>query len=249
MIRNVADSLTDQDPETGEIVPWLATDWESAATPLTYTFNLRDDVTFSDGTPFNAGRRRARAASGKVTLAAAAALRRVYICGLQGDKVRRQRHGRGPLHAPRTRPSCRQRRPRTSAILAASRTTTTPEERCLGESSARRVHARQLHAPPSRPCSQARRLQLGDRAERPPGRGLPRRGPHQLRGRGQRPGRQPGQRSDRHRVAAQPVHSRADQQTITSGGGNDREPVAAGTVVPPIYPNVAKGTPGREGGA
>jgi len=42
VIRNYADSLTDQDPETGEIVPWLATDWEINPDGLTYTFNLRD---------------------------------------------------------------------------------------------------------------------------------------------------------------------------------------------------------------
>lgn len=52
--RQVADSLTDQDPETGEIVPWLATDWEVNDDATEYTFTLRDDVTFSDGTPFDA---------------------------------------------------------------------------------------------------------------------------------------------------------------------------------------------------
>lgn len=37
-----------------DIIPLLATDWEISDDGLTYTFNLRDDVTFSDGTPFNA---------------------------------------------------------------------------------------------------------------------------------------------------------------------------------------------------
>ena len=54
VIRNVADSLTDQDPETGEIKPWLATTWEISKDGLTYTFHLRDGVTFSDGTPLDA---------------------------------------------------------------------------------------------------------------------------------------------------------------------------------------------------
>lgn len=52
--RNIADTLTDQDPETGEILPWLATDWEISDDVTEFTFTLRDDVTFSDGTPLTA---------------------------------------------------------------------------------------------------------------------------------------------------------------------------------------------------
>ncbi len=36
------------------IQPELATSWEVSEDGLTWTFNLRDDVTFHDGTPFNA---------------------------------------------------------------------------------------------------------------------------------------------------------------------------------------------------
>ncbi|MCK9931031.1 ABC transporter substrate-binding protein [Frankia sp. Mgl5] len=54
VIRNVADSLTDQDPKTGEIKPWLAEKWEISADGKEYTFHLRDGVTFSDGTPLDA---------------------------------------------------------------------------------------------------------------------------------------------------------------------------------------------------
>lgn len=52
--RNIADTLTDQDPETGEILPWLAEDWEINEDATEFTFFLRDDVTFSDGTPLDA---------------------------------------------------------------------------------------------------------------------------------------------------------------------------------------------------
>lgn len=52
--RNLVDSLTDQDPETGELKPWLATAWTANADATQYTFTLRDDVTFSDGTPLTA---------------------------------------------------------------------------------------------------------------------------------------------------------------------------------------------------
>ena len=51
---NIAERLVDQDPETGEIVPWLATEWTVSDDGLDYTFQLREDVTFSDGEEFNA---------------------------------------------------------------------------------------------------------------------------------------------------------------------------------------------------
>jgi peptide/nickel transport system substrate-binding protein len=54
LLRNVAESLTDQDPQTGTIIPWLAKSWAISDDALTYTFNLRDDVTFSNGERFDA---------------------------------------------------------------------------------------------------------------------------------------------------------------------------------------------------
>ncbi|MET0933698.1 MAG: ABC transporter substrate-binding protein [Mycetocola sp.] len=47
------DSLVSQD-ENGDIHPWLAESWESSEDGLTWTFKLRDDVVFTDGTPFDA---------------------------------------------------------------------------------------------------------------------------------------------------------------------------------------------------
>ena len=40
--------------EDGTLTPWLAKSWDISADGLTYTFHLRDDVTFSDGERFNA---------------------------------------------------------------------------------------------------------------------------------------------------------------------------------------------------
>ncbi len=54
LLRNVAESLTDQDPDTGKIIPWLAKRWEVSDDALTYTFHLREDVTFSNGERFDA---------------------------------------------------------------------------------------------------------------------------------------------------------------------------------------------------
>ncbi|MEV7084554.1 ABC transporter substrate-binding protein [Streptomyces sp. NPDC093085] len=50
---NVTDRLTWQDPDTGKITPWLATSWEQNKDLTEFTFHLRKDVTFSDGTPFD----------------------------------------------------------------------------------------------------------------------------------------------------------------------------------------------------
>jgi peptide/nickel transport system substrate-binding protein len=53
-LRQIVDSLTDQDPKTGKIVPWLATSWEVSPDAATFTFHLRSGATFSDGTPVDA---------------------------------------------------------------------------------------------------------------------------------------------------------------------------------------------------
>jgi peptide/nickel transport system substrate-binding protein len=40
--------------ESGEIIPWLASDWTSSADGLSWEFTLQDDVLFSDGSPLTA---------------------------------------------------------------------------------------------------------------------------------------------------------------------------------------------------
>ncbi|WP_116953084.1 ABC transporter substrate-binding protein [Jiangella endophytica] len=52
--RQVVDSLVAQDPADGSLVPWLAESWQVSPDATTFTFHLRDDVTFSDGTPLTA---------------------------------------------------------------------------------------------------------------------------------------------------------------------------------------------------
>lgn len=54
LMVNIFDTLIALDHETGELVPGLATSWEVSDDATAYTFHLRDDVTFHDGTPFNA---------------------------------------------------------------------------------------------------------------------------------------------------------------------------------------------------
>ncbi|GAB3409555.1 TIGR04028 family ABC transporter substrate-binding protein [Schumannella luteola] len=48
--RQLFDSLLYQSPKDGSLKPWLASSWEANDDATRYTFHLRDDVTFSDGT-------------------------------------------------------------------------------------------------------------------------------------------------------------------------------------------------------
>jgi len=52
--RQLVDSLLYQNPETNALEPWLATAYTANSDATVFTFDLRDDVTFSDGTPFTA---------------------------------------------------------------------------------------------------------------------------------------------------------------------------------------------------
>ncbi len=52
--RQMEEGLLDFKPGTLEVVPKLATKWEANDDATEWTFTLRDDVTFTDGTPFNA---------------------------------------------------------------------------------------------------------------------------------------------------------------------------------------------------
>lgn len=54
VLMNVQDPLINFDPETGELVPGLAESWDVSSDGLEYTFELRQDVEFTDGTPFDA---------------------------------------------------------------------------------------------------------------------------------------------------------------------------------------------------
>jgi len=53
-LSSVYDTLVFQNPENGEFVAGLAERWTISDDGFTYTFSLRDDVTFHDGTAFDA---------------------------------------------------------------------------------------------------------------------------------------------------------------------------------------------------
>lgn len=51
--RNIFDQLLRRDPESNEVVPWLATQWRQES-PTRWRFTMRRDVSFSDGSPLTA---------------------------------------------------------------------------------------------------------------------------------------------------------------------------------------------------
>ncbi|MGO1226948.1 MAG: ABC transporter substrate-binding protein [Brachybacterium sp.] len=53
-LENIADRLIWKDPATGELQPYIAESWEISADGLTYTFAVREGVTYSDGTSLDA---------------------------------------------------------------------------------------------------------------------------------------------------------------------------------------------------
>lgn len=52
--RNIFEGLVGVEPGTADPAPLLATEWDANEDGTSYTFQLRDDVTFHDGTDFNA---------------------------------------------------------------------------------------------------------------------------------------------------------------------------------------------------
>lgn len=54
VFRNVFDRLTAFDPTSGELVPWIASEFSANGDNTQFTFVIRPDVTFSDGTPLDA---------------------------------------------------------------------------------------------------------------------------------------------------------------------------------------------------
>jgi peptide/nickel transport system substrate-binding protein len=131
-IRNFTDSLTDQDPSTGKVIPHLASSWTISPDGKTYTFKLRTDVTFSDGTAFNAAAVVANVNGWLATKASTpGAYGNSYIANLAGAKAVDASTVEIDLSAPNN--SFLQATATTNlAILAPSAYQVAPAQRCLG---------------------------------------------------------------------------------------------------------------------
>lgn len=130
--RQVVDSLTDQDPETGELRPWLATGWEVAPDAKTFTFHLADGVSFSDGTPLTADSVRKSFDSIVHTLGAVKApLGSSYLTGYVATTVVDRLTARVEFSAPNAQFLQASSTPQLG-ILADATTSRSAEDRCAG---------------------------------------------------------------------------------------------------------------------
>lgn len=131
--RQIADSLTDQDPATGEIRPWLAQRWEVSPDATTFNFHLREGVTFSDGTPLTAESVRATFDSIVRTLGGVKApLAATYLANYTGTEAVNPLTARVRFGAPNAQFLQATSTPQL-AILAAATTAKPAEQRCLGD--------------------------------------------------------------------------------------------------------------------
>ncbi len=132
ILRQVADSLVDADPDTGEIVPWLATSWKVNDNATVFDFTLREDVTFSNGEVFDANAVKAfldgiRDLGGRAVNASS------YIEGYVGTEVVTPNQARVTFTVPNA--SFLQALSTVNmGVLAPSTYQVAPEQRCLGRS-------------------------------------------------------------------------------------------------------------------
>lgn len=129
--RQITDSLTDQDPETGEIVPWLAESWEVNEDSTSFTFHLRDGVTFQDGTEFTSASVKENFEA-IIDLGAKASLGSSYFAGLSSIETPDDRTVTVTFEEPNA-----QFLQATSTMVlgfyAPDTLGKTPEERCMGD--------------------------------------------------------------------------------------------------------------------
>ena len=159
--RTVVDSLTDQNPDTGEITPWLAKSWEISPDAASFTFVLRDDATFSDGTPVTADSVKKTFDSVK-NLGPNASLAKSYLSSYTGTDVVDAHTAKINFSGPNVQFLQATSTPQLG-ILADSTTALASEQRCPGCSGdrLRTVRVHRLAAGQERQDRQACGIQLG----------------------------------------------------------------------------------------
>ncbi len=132
IVRQVADSVVEADPETGEILPWLATKWEVNDDATAFTFTFRTDATFSNGEKFDAAAFKTFL-DGIKDLGGRAINAASYIAGYQGTEVLAADQAKVTFSSPNA--SFLQALSTVNlAVLAPSvYRDVTPEDRCLGK--------------------------------------------------------------------------------------------------------------------
>lgn len=129
--RNLVDSLTDQNPTTGAIVPWLATSWSVNKNSSVFTFHLRKGVTFSDGEKFNAQAVKT-SFDAQYKLGALSLLGVTYWTGYKGTKVINPYEVQVSFKQPNAQ-FLQASATTVTGILSPKSYGNTPAQRCLGK--------------------------------------------------------------------------------------------------------------------
>ncbi|PRY13064.1 ABC transporter substrate-binding protein [Kineococcus rhizosphaerae] len=128
--RQFVDSLTDQDPETGTIEPWLAKSWDVSPDGTTFTFHLVTGATFSDGTPVDAAAVKANL-DAATKLGARATLVTNYLTGYVGADVVDPQTVKVTFSAPNAQ-FLQATSTFSLGLVSVASTRQSPDERCKG---------------------------------------------------------------------------------------------------------------------
>ncbi|WP_285728062.1 ABC transporter substrate-binding protein [Psychromicrobium xiongbiense] len=129
--RQMVDSLLDQDPKSGKIVPWLATTWKSNDTLTEFSFTLRDGVTFSDGSALTADAVKANFDALAKLGPAKASLASQYLAGYTGTTVTDPKSFKVTFSAPNAQ-FLQGSTTTTLGLVAQKSTEATADQRCQG---------------------------------------------------------------------------------------------------------------------
>ena len=129
--RQFTDSLTFQDPDSGEIVPALAESWDISPDGTSYTFHLRTGATFSDGTPVDAAAVKANIED-LVDLGARSLIGSSYVAGLKSADVVDPKTVTVTFASPSAQ-FLQATSTATMGLLAASTLSADPDARCAGK--------------------------------------------------------------------------------------------------------------------
>ncbi len=129
--RQLVANLTDQDSQTGEIIPWIATDWSVSDDATHFRFTLRDDATFSDGTPIDAAAVAANFEDLR-DLGAKSPFGLSYVSSLRSIETPDTRTVEFSFDVPNAQ-FLQATSMVTTGLLAPATLDTSPEERCTGK--------------------------------------------------------------------------------------------------------------------
>lgn len=130
--RTFAASVLNADPETGEILPWLASEWTVNDNATQFEFTTREGVTFSDGAEWNAAAFKTFL-DGIAELGGRAVNASTYIEGYEGTEVLGDNEVQVRFSVPNA--SFLQALSTVNMGVLSPNTylEKTPEERCLGD--------------------------------------------------------------------------------------------------------------------